>query len=77
MRVLPDVTGTKTENQKWGDFPQGGSRRVSILLSRLTPSITGHGSPPQDSCLENPTDREESGRLRSTGSQESDTTEAT
>jgi len=35
----------------------------------------GNGNPLQYSCLENPMDREEPGRLQSTGSQESSTTE--
>ena len=77
LRFLLDVIGNKIENQKQGNFSQCGSPRVSIRLSRLTPLITGHGNPLQYSCLENPMDREESGRLRSMGSQESDMTEVT
>ena len=45
----------------------------SIPASGRSPG-EGNGNPLQYSCLENPMDTEEPGRLQSMGSQESDTT---
>ena len=56
----------------WRCYNQSNSATFSVLISQCIPYFgVGNGNPLPYSCLRNPMDREETGRLPSMGSQES------